>query len=149
MVKNLISCSQFFIKHCFFKNTIIQIHTREVYYPFIEKEKNETKDMSFSQKWKYIVEDAESLEKVNARVREFILEVAKENQGKIILAFGHKASCIKVPCMAALAEIGIDYRDPPFKDPLNGSTAVFEVDVMKEKINLIAIEGFTFSFLAN
>ncbi len=44
-----------------------------------------------------------------------MLESAAKHPGEIILAFGHKVSCIKVPAMGALAENGIevDYRDPP------------------------------------
>lgn len=124
--------------------------SEETYNKFAAVEKAKTQGMSFSQKWTYtVVTDAESFQKVYARVKTFMLEVAAKHPGELILAFGHKVSSIKVPAMGALAEAGIevDYRDPPFNDPKNGSTAVFEVDEKNQKISLIAIDGFSFSFL--
>ena len=45
-------------------------------------------------------------------MKTFMLESAAKHPGEVILAFGHKVSCIKVPAMGALAENGIevDYR---------------------------------------
>lgn len=126
--------------------------SEEVYNLFAKKEKTESLEMNFSQKWAYtVVEDAESFQKVYARVKKFMLDAAAKHPGELILAFGHKVSSIKVPCMGALAEAGIevDYRDPPFNDPKNGATAVFEVDVKTAKIKLVAIDGFSFSFLVD
>lgn len=122
----------------------------ETYKRFLARERAETQGMNFSQKWKYtVVEDAESYEQIYARATAFMLEAASKHPGEVILAFGHKVSSIKVPAMGALAEKGIevDYRDPPFSDPKNGATAVFEVDVTNQKIDLVAIDGFSFSFL--
>ena len=123
--------------------------SEEVYNQFAAVEKAETQRMNFSQKWTYtVVKDAESYEKIYARVKMFMLEAAAKHPGEIILAFGHKVSSIKIPSMGALAEndIEVDYRDPPFNNPKNGSTAVFEVDVNRQKIHLVAIDGFSFSF---
>ena len=122
-----------------------------IYNQFAEKEKAETEKMSFSQKWGYaVVEDAEKHQKVYERVKAFMLDVAKKHPKEIVLAFGHKVSSIKIPVIGALMENGIevDYRDPSF-NPINCSTVVFAVDPNLEKIELIAIDGFTFSLLAN
>jgi broad specificity phosphatase PhoE len=123
----------------------------EIYKKFATIEKEETRQMNFWQKWTYtVVSDAESFEKIYVRVKKFMLEAAAKHQGETILAFGHKVSSIKIPIMGALAESGIevDYRDPLFNEPKNGATAIFEVDVLHQKINLVAIDGFSMSFLS-
>lgn len=123
-------------------------HSEETYNHYAAIEKEQTQEMNFSEKWTYtVVEDAESFEKIYARVKTFMLEAAAKNPQEIILAFGHKVSSIKIPVMGALAEKGIevDYRDPPFNDPRNGATAVFEIDVTRQKIGLVAIDGFSLS----
>lgn len=122
--------------------------SEETYNKFAAKEKADTKDMTFSEKWTYtVVKDAESFQTVYARVKAVMLDIAAKHKGEVVLAFGHKVSSIKVPAMGALAEAGIevDYRDPPFNDPKNGATAVYEVDVESKKVRLVAIDGFSFS----
>jgi len=125
-------------------------HSEAIYNQFSVKEKAETKGMDWKQKWSYkVVEDGESFEEVFARIKPFMFKAAGEHPGGLILAFGHKVSCIKVPAMGALAEQGIevDYRDPPFNDPKTGATALYEVDLDKKAIKLVAIDGFSFSFI--
>ncbi len=125
-------------------------HPEAIYSQFSAKEKAETKEMNWKQKWSYkVVDDGESFEEVFARVEPFMFKVAKEHPGGLILAFGHKVSCIKVPAMGALEKAGIeiDYREPPFNDPKTGATALYEVDAEKEAIRLVAIDGFSFNFL--
>lgn len=125
-------------------------HPEAIYDQFSAKEKAETKEMNWKQKWSYkVVTDGESFEEVFARVEPFMFKVAKEHPGGLILAFGHKVSCIKVPAMGALEKAGIevDYRDSDFNDPKPGATALYEVDAEKKAIRLVAIDGFSFNFL--
>lgn len=125
-------------------------HPEETYIQFSAKEKAETAKMDWKGKWSYkVVEDGETFEQVFARIKPFMFKVAQEHPGGLILAFGHKVSCIKVPAMGVLAERGIevDYRDPPFNDPKTGATALYEVDSEKKTIQLVAIDGFSFSFM--
>jgi broad specificity phosphatase PhoE len=125
-------------------------HSEENYKQYSAKEKAETQKMNFSQKWNYVVvQDSESFKQIYDRVESFMLDAAKAHPGEVILVFGHKVSSIKIPAMAALKEIGVevDYRDPLF-EPKNGASAVFEVDATHRKIHLVAINGFSFSFLA-
>ncbi len=138
------------IKEKFFGKEI-DGQSEEIYKKFAAIEKEETQQMNFLQKWTYtVVNDAESFEKIYVRVKKFMLEAASKHPGETILAFGHKVSSIKIPIMGALSESGIevDYRDPPFNEPKNGATAVFEVDLTHQKVNLVAIDGFSLSFLS-